>query len=103
MGMRVAQLNCQGSFAVMCEIGAWVRESGSSIVLVQEPYTTNGCIRGLPSEMRVFLDTSSNAAVIVNDVNVECLPVVANECGVCVSVEGVFVLVWRECLEKFGL
>lgn len=90
MSAKILQLNCQGSYAVMCDLGRLLESGGSSFALVQEPYTTNGCIRGLPAGMRVFLDLRCNSAVIINDNNVECMIVSVSEWGVCVSVEGAF-------------
>lgn len=53
---------------------------------------TNGHVRGLPVGMRVFTDRRGNAAVVVNDPSVECVPVseLVTDWGVCVWVKGVF-------------
>lgn len=103
MAYRVMQLNCQGSFPVMCDLGARLCDRDISIALVQEPYTTNGCIRGLPASLRIFLDTRCNAAVIVNDAEVESILVCADDFGVCVSIEGQLGIVWFVSVYcKFG-
>lgn len=90
MDVKILQLNCQGSYAAMCDLGQAMCERGCRFALVQEPYATNGCVRGLPAFMRVFPDLRANSAVIVNDVDVECRIVNVSEQGVCVCVEGAF-------------
>jgi len=103
MDKKIFQLNCQRSYAVMCEVGALMHESGSSIALVQEPYTTNGCIRGLPASMRVFIDTRANAAILINDARLECMLIRADDYGVCVCVEGEIGRIWVASIYcKFG-
>lgn len=56
---------------------------GCSIALVQEPHTTNGGILGLP-----------NAAIIVNDVNLECMLM-------CASYNGLVFLLRVDALESY--
>ncbi|KAH8250905.1 hypothetical protein KR032_000089, partial [Drosophila birchii] len=87
---RLSQINCQKSYAVMCEVGQMLSERSYAVALVQEPYTTNGRVRGLPAAMRVFLDSRCQAAVIVNDPSLECILVSSTNWGVCVSVNGRF-------------
>ena len=94
--MWLAQLNCQGAYAIICEIDVCLFERGNGIALIQELYATNGCIRGLPAQMLVFADTRCNAVVIVTDVNIDCvLLVCTHEWGVCVCFKGVF---YRVCV-----
>lgn len=61
----VLRLNCQGVNAMMCELGACIMESACGIALLQEPYSTNGVVRGLSGNFRVFTDHGTNAAIVV--------------------------------------
>jgi len=90
MFSKILQLNCQKSYAVMCDIGQMMCERGIVIALLQEPYATSGCIRGLPAGMRVFPDSRANSAVVVNDVGIECTLVNSTNWGVCVCLSGSF-------------
>ena len=87
----ILQLNCQGSKAVMCELGNSMLENGSMFALVQEPYAVHGRVCGVPANMTVFSDLRANAAIIVNGGGkVHCMIVSATDFGVCVSCEGEF-------------
>ena len=59
-------------YALICEVDDCLFQKGSGIALVQELYATNGCRRGLPTQMQVFADTRCNAAMKVNNFNIEC-------------------------------
>ena len=84
----ILQHNCQGSFAAMCSLGQTMLTSSSNFALVQEPYTKEGKIVGVPGRMRTFTDTRGMAAVILNvEADWECVQVDSNEWGVCVSVQ----------------
>lgn len=88
--LKLLQFNCQRSYAVVCELGQALCDLDVVFALVQEPYVTDGCIRGLPGGMRVFTDGGYNSAVIVNDRDLNCTVVSRSQWGVCVSVEGAF-------------
>lgn len=90
--LTVLQLNCQGSYDVMCDFGECLRSMNVGVALVQEPYVSDGCIRGLPASMRAFVNASGGSAVIVDNVNMDVMLVgeYTNEWGVCVSIKGVF-------------
>ncbi|KAH8395180.1 hypothetical protein KR215_011929, partial [Drosophila sulfurigaster] len=87
---KVLQLNCQRSYAVMCDVGNMMCEKGSVVALLQEPYATDGCVRGIPAHMRVFTDSRAKAAVVVNDVGIECTLMCSTDWGVCVCLNGNF-------------
>ena len=88
--MRILQINCQGAKEVMCELGAHMREDGYRIAMVQEPYAPHGRVLGLPADMRTFIDRKGRAAIIINDIHIQCQEVLSNEWGVCVCCEGDF-------------
>lgn len=87
---RLLQINCQGSYAVMCDVGQMMCERGCVVALLQEPYNRYGGVRGLPANMRVFPDSRGRAAVVVNDPGIECILVNSTDWGVCVGLEGIF-------------
>jgi hypothetical protein len=74
----------------MCDLGVRMVNEGVSVALLQEPYVSGGCVRGLPGRMQVFLSDDLKSAVVVNDVNLEV--VLMNDCvsehGVCVWMKG---------------
>ena len=86
----IIQLNCQGAYAVMCELGGCMAEGRCGIALLQEPYATNGVVRGLPGSFKVFTDLGANAAIVVSDPNYDCVVVDSSQLGVCVAKEGEF-------------
>ena len=86
--LKILQLNCQRSYAVICELGQTIRDSGTTFALLQEPYTTGGCVRGLPGGMRVYTDSGGGSAIVVDDVNLDCTLVSSSQWGVCICVEG---------------
>ena len=90
MALNVLQFNCQRAYAVVCELGQAMCALDAAFALVQEPYTTDGCIRGLPGGMRVFTDLGGNSAVIVRDSDIDCTVVSCSQWGVCVLAEGRF-------------
>lgn len=90
MDLKILQFNCQRAYAVMCELGQAMCALDAAFALVQEPYTSGGCIRGLPGGTRVFTDEGGNSAVIVRDGNFDCTVVSCSQWGVCVLVEGGF-------------
>ncbi len=65
-------------------------EGGCGIALLQEPYATNGVVRGLPGGFRVFTDLRRNAAIVVNNPSYDCVVLDSSQLGVCVSIEGEF-------------
>lgn len=90
--LRFLQLNCRKQFSVMSDLGECMRNLNVRIALVQEP-----CMHGLPRSMRVFKnpnvhDVRKLCAVVVDDVNLECMLVsdLSNEWGVCVCIKGWF-------------
>ena len=75
---------------MMCELGQTMRHKGAPFALVQEPYTSDGCVRGLPGGMRVFTDLAGNSAIVVDDTEYDCTVVSCSQWGVCISAEGRF-------------
>lgn len=61
-----------------------------SVALLQEPYTRDGIVRGLPGRTRVFTDENGDSAVIVFDRDIDCTMVSRSQWGVCVRIEGGF-------------
>lgn len=88
--LRILQLNCQGSKAVMANLGVLMKEDNYSLALLQEPYTAFGRVCGLPAHMVVYPDSQVKAAVVINDSSLVGLVVKSDNRGVCVSVEGTF-------------
>ena len=88
--VRILQLNCQGAYRAMIDVGVFLCNVKCSFALLQEPYVSNGSVRGLPAAMRSFTNRSGSAAIVVNDVNMEALLVFESEHGLCVCVEGDF-------------
>lgn len=90
VNLRLLQLNCQHSYAVMADISERVAEGGIQVCLFQEPYAYAGRVCGLPAGTRVFVSESEGACVAVPDRAYECMLV--EECkfmdGVCVWIKG---------------
>lgn len=87
---KFLQINCQSSYAVMCDVGQLLCERDCVVALLQEPYASNGRVRGLPAAMRTFSDSRCHATVVVNDPTVECTLVNSTDWGVCVNLSGRF-------------
>lgn len=92
--MNFFQVNGQGSYDCMCDLGVNMRRMNVRITLLQEPYVDvrNGCVKGLPTDMKVFLNKCGRSAIVVDDVNVECMLMneLSGDWGVCVLLQGVF-------------
>ena len=54
MGLKILQANCQGCYSVMCDMGICMRNSDIRVALLQEPYTRDGQVVGVPDDMRVY-------------------------------------------------
>ena len=63
----------------MCELGEALFESGSSIALLQELYTSDVVVRCLPGGILVFTVEGGNSPVLVVDPELSCNLVKANE------------------------
>lgn len=74
----------------MYELGQVLCSSRVSVALLQEPYTRDGIVRGLPGRTRVFTDENGDSAVIVFDRDIDCTMVSRSQWGVCVRIEGGF-------------
>lgn len=61
---------------------------GCSFALLQEPCASGSKLKSMPVNMRIFFDTSSHSAVILNDVNVDAPLVCASSHGVYVPGTG---------------
>jgi len=85
--IRLVQLNCQNAYDVMCDLGNVVCERGACVLLLQEPYVSNGYVCGLPCGMRVYMkEGGGKATIIVNDdeINAMCVAGCMEEHGMCV-------------------
>ena len=68
MSVNVIQLNCQHSYDVMCELGTIMVKKNIDVALLQEPYVSNGSVKGLPLGMRIFAaEGIAQAAIVVNN------------------------------------
>ncbi|CAK9796609.1 Retrovirus-related Pol polyprotein from type-1 retrotransposable element R1 (Fragment) [Anthophora quadrimaculata] len=78
----------------MCDVSAIMSERGVSVALLQEPYVSNGCVRGLPVGWCVYVCENGpvRSAVIVKDACLEsmCVRECTDEYGVCVWLKGDF-------------
>ena len=85
------QINCGGAYVSMCDVGQMICEK-ANIALIQEPYTVEGMIRGLPLGMKSYLDKKCNAAIIINDPSLDCILLnhLTDDFGVCVLVKTCF-------------
>lgn len=88
--LRIMQLNCGGAYLAMAELGHTMRSNNCKIALLQEPYTVDNELRGLPSSMRVFVDSRAKAAIAIDDSNIQCVEQPIGNYGVCVRAEGSF-------------
>lgn len=93
--LRMCQLNCQRSSAVMNELGNYMCENGISVGMLQEPYVVGGEVRGLPVDFKVVrsangVNGSVGSVVVVNGFDLDVMVVEEYTCelGVCVWVKG---------------
>lgn len=89
-GIRVIQLNCQNAYGVMCDLGNVMREKRVSVLLLQEPYISNGSVCGLPSGTRAYMkDGGGKVMIVVNDNKVDAMSVMGcmEKHGVCVWIK----------------
>lgn len=89
--LKCVQSNCQNGYAVTIDLGQMLVERGVNVALLQEPYCFGGCVRGLPSGVRVFQSRGAraDAAVVICDSTIEavCMDDCTNEFGVCVWIK----------------
>lgn len=91
--LAVLQINCQRSYAGMCDLGVNMRRMNASVALVQEPYVNGmGRVQGLPAGMKVFQNERGMSSIVIDDLNVECMLMneLTNDMGVCVMLQGRF-------------
>lgn len=81
MDLLILQYNCNSTYS-LCELSQTKGERGSSFVLVQERWASEGTIRGLPMDVRVLFDASSHSTVMETKLAID------SKHGVCVLVEG---------------
>ncbi|CAK9827524.1 Retrovirus-related Pol polyprotein from type-1 retrotransposable element R1 (Fragment) [Anthophora retusa] len=78
----------------MCDLGSVMSERSVRVALLQEPYATDGCVRGLPTRWSVHVceDRPVRSAVVVMDASIEslCVRECTDEYGVCVWLKGDF-------------
>ena len=108
--LKCVQSNCQNGYAVTIDLGQMLVERGVNVALLQEPYCFGGCVRGLPSGVRVFQSRGAraDAAVVICDSAIEavCMDDCTNEFGVCVWIKcefGEFYLLSVYCRFSDGL
>ena len=76
MSLKMLQLNCARAAAVMHDLGQHIPEHKINVVMLQEPWAVNDCVRGLPSDMRVFTARgSAKPAVVINGTHLDCVHV----------------------------
>ena len=87
MALRIVQLNCQRSCAVMNDLSAVLLREGVNVALLQELYVAKDRVCGLSSSWRVYAcrRAPAKAAVVVCDESVEaiCVSECTDEYGVC--------------------
>lgn len=84
--LKIVQLNCQRSQRVLYDLGNTMLENNIPIALIQEPYTANGRLSGLPASFRVISSNGAcKAAIILNSSVVDIMEVTSltRECCVC--------------------
>ncbi|GLV44554.1 hypothetical protein CBL_12099 [Carabus blaptoides fortunei] len=65
--MKILQLNCQRSYECMLDLAECMVREKMDIAILQEPYTWEGHVRGIPHDMRVIEGQGRvKAAVVVN-------------------------------------
>lgn len=87
--LRVIQLNCQKSMAVMADLGQQLLEERIDVALLQEPHTYFG-LRGLPSQYAGFTARGAHTSLAAVAVRQELQPMVVSrpddEDGVLLSI-----------------
>ncbi|XP_058796652.1 uncharacterized protein LOC131674152 [Phymastichus coffea] len=73
--VKILQLNCQRSYAVMCDLGQYAVRMGIQILLLQEPYVWRDRVRGLPGGTVVYVSERGSTAVCVIDVKLVSMSV----------------------------
>ena len=64
--LKMLQFNCGDCYSYMCDFGQTLRKNGN-VALLQEPFTVDNCVRGLPLGMRSYMNKNGNSAIVIND------------------------------------
>lgn len=98
VALRAIQLNCARMASVSSALAMYMLENGIQIAMLQEHHTNKrtGDPSGFPRGMRAYSNAGGGqedmAAIIVNDPNIEVVPVkeLINKWGTCVWLKGNF-------------
>ena len=69
MELKMLQINCRRCERVLDEVVQIMREKGCQIALLQEPYVGGD----LPGDMRIFVNRTATAAILVDDADIQCI------------------------------
>ena len=53
--LKILQFNCGGCYSSICDFGQTLCENENA-ALLQEPFTVDNCLRGLPLGMRSYVN-----------------------------------------------
>jgi len=75
MELIIAQINAQRSAAVAADLRVSLANSGIDIICIQEPYSSNGRVRGYGLKARIFQPNTDApmAAIVVNSPDLDVL------------------------------
>jgi len=75
MKLKIVQINAQRSAAVAADLRIALVNSGIDIVCIQEPYSSNGRVKGYGPKTRVFQPNTnvSMTAILVDSPNLDVL------------------------------
>ena len=95
MVLKMFQINCRKCERVIDEVVQVMREKGCQIALLQKPYVGGD----LPGDMRIFVNRTATAAILVDDADIQCIvyPTI-EDCGVYPRLAGVFGVVFAVSL-----
>ena len=102
--LKILQFNCGGCYSSMCDFGQTLCENGN-VALLQEPFTVDNGLRGLPLGMRSYVNKNGDSAIVINDSSLDCILMesLTNEFGICMQIKGSFgVIVLVSIYCKFG-
>ena len=70
--LKILQFNCGGCYSSISDFGQTLCENGNVAVL-QEPFTVNSCLRGLPLGMRSYVNKNGNSVIVINGSSFDCI------------------------------
>ena len=90
--LKCYQVNLQHSRAAIKNLVQLINEHGVDIIFIQEPYTINNKLAGIPNSLRTYTcgDRRKRAAIIINNKNINAIAINQISDGDCIVTELIY-------------